>query len=335
MEFNITLCAGKDSSYSTHDLIKGYVSLKFKEDSAINDVSITLEGKTVVRVEKHPAIWDKAGYVFGDHVFLRMSQPIPPIALPKDRLAKRGSFYEIPFRFTVPETLLPVACGHETTDAGSVRKAHLLLPPSFGSYKTANDVLIDDLTPKRAKVSYHVHARLRRSLDEDRSILLERTQPIRIIPTRTEEPPLFIKLNDLYYRLCQEKSVYMGIPGVGEVVGRLKAEAKQPLSLRMPHPHAQEGGSGTTTTSVSLRFDPTTAGGPPPQLYSIKSKLCAFTFFGAKTYETIPRPDERCETSKEHTYYTNTTRLASRQLGGIGWVKHDAGSIAATPDSSN
>ena len=327
IEFNITISDGKDSFYSTHDLIQGHISLKVQEDTIFDGLSVTLEGKATIRMEKDVNLSNKLGYVVGDHTFLRMSLPIQSNMLLENRIARGGKYYVIPFSFTVPETLLPYACNHGTASENVVRKAHLLLPPSLGIFKTAG-ILIDDLGPKRAKVSYNVHARMKKINFDGTSVLLEKAQSVRIIPMREEEPPISINENDPYYRLDQEKNVYRGTP-IGKVVGRLMAETSQISSLKLPHPRADTGDPPTSTAAVSLRFHPASERERPPQLCSITSKLRSFTFWGAAPYQMIPRPGDCHEDSAEHTHYVNTTRLARCNLGAAVWVRHGPRTIAA------
>lgn len=173
IEFNIRIYDGKDSFYSTHDLMQGHVSLTFEEDIVVDGLSVSLEGKATVRVEKHVNLSNRAGYVVGDHTFLRMSLPIPSTMLPENHLAGRGKCYVIPFNFTVPETLLSYACSHGKANEKVVRKPHLLLPPSLGIFKTAG-IFIDDLGPRRAKASCDVHARIKTHFYDGASVLLEK-----------------------------------------------------------------------------------------------------------------------------------------------------------------
>ena len=327
-EFSITIRHCNDSFYSTHGMIQGHVSLKFEKDTVVDDLCVTLEGKATIRMENHVSLLSNAGYVVGDHTFLRMSQPIQSTMLPEDHLARRGERYMIPFNFIVPETLLPYACSHGIASESVVRRAHLLLPPLLGIFRTSS-LLINDLGPKGTEVSYNVHARIRTPFHEGTSVPLEAAKRVRIIPMRREEPPVSIRENDPYYTLNQEKNVYRGTSTVGKFVGRLVAETTQLSSLQLPHPRADVGDHPTLTAAVSLEFYPASQREPPPQLGSITSKLRSFTFLGAAPNNMLRRPGDCHEDTAEHTQHANTTRLASYNLGTTAWVKHKPRSIAA------
>ena len=328
IKIEITLVDGKAAFYGTHDVIEGRVSLSFEQDAVVDDLSVTLEGRTSLRVEKYSTVSTKGGYIFGDHRFLRMPLPIPTAILPKNCLARRGESYVIPFNFTVAENLLPYVCSHKTVKDGSVRTSHLLLPPSLGNFKR-HDVLVDSLGPKRVKVSYCIHVRVRKHLGNGSPVLLEKAMLVLIIPGRREEPSVFIKQDDPYYRLIQEKTVYKGTPGIGKSVGRLMAETAQSSSLELPHPYTDAQDPPMSTAAVSLRFYPTSEGESPPELRSITSKLRSLTFFGALPYEMIPRPGDCYENSPEHTYYVDTTRLASCKMGAVVWMRHEPAKMTA------
>ena len=234
--------------YSTHDLIQGHASLEFKKDTAIDEVSVTLEGRANIRVEEYALLANKAGYVSGAHTFLRLSHPIKLTDLPADGVARGQRSYVIPFEFTVPDSLLPYACSHATGDESPVRKAHLLPPPSLGTSE-ADGVFVNDMGPKTAKVTYAINFQVRKRFRKGGSILLRKTRPVCVVPSRDEAPPIFVEKNDPCYRLSEEKDVYQGPPAIGKAVGHLTAASAEPSAMLLHHPGKDiSKGSASTAT---------------------------------------------------------------------------------------
>lgn len=327
MEFKITITEGKICFYSTHDLIQGYVRLEFKRDTVIDELSITLQGKASIRVEKHVLLSNRADYILRDHTFLRMSHPVQPTDLPENRLARRWQSHIIPFDLTVPDALLPYSCSHAIADESVMRKAHLLLPPSIGISRT-NGIFVDNLGPKKAKVAYSIHVRVRKYFPNGGFMVLQKARPVCVIPTRDEEPPISIEENDPCYTLSKEKDVFQRFSAFGKPVGRLVVNIAELNSLKLPRSCDDLGESPTWTASVDLRFQPTSQGEPPPRLDSITIRLQSFTFLGTSPYETIPRPGDSHEDRVENTRYMDTTRLGNCILKGVVWARQGSTAIA-------
>ena len=322
-ELSITVKDSSTGFYITDDLIQGHVSLEFEKDTNIDELSITLEGKTATRIEKHVILSNIPGYISGEHTFLRMSCPIRLTDLPKQCLARRRQTYHIPFNFTVPQSLLPYACSHATIDESTTRKAHLHLPPSLGSPESG-DIFIDDIDSNRAKIAYTINFRLRKHFSDGRSVLLQKAMPVCIIPTTAEEPPMFIAEDDPYYRLSHSKGVCKGLSPIGKAVGRLEAHAKEPASLTYRHQSEDADGCQTSSIAVDLHFRPTRSGQVPPRLHSVKTKLHSFTFFGALPYQEIPRPGDVGHGLAEHCQYMSTIGLGTLKTGFVKWTKQES-----------
>lgn len=321
---------GKDDfirTYSTFDRIKGHVALHFEKDTYIGDLIISFEGVAQTYVEKIASASPTAGRTTGKHTFLRMLQPISSESLPEDMLAKANTTYEIPFTFVVPDQLLPYICSHKTEHA-EVKKAHLQLPPSMGDPMLSGEgsVLMDDLAPDMAKISYYIKTRVGKanSATGKLSDIEEKLARMRIVPTRAEEPPLSIDGDNKSYCLRKEKNVRKGVFKIGKKSGRLTAEVTQPSSLRQPPLSSTDRKPVTTITSVILRFDPVHYQEQPPQLGNLSAKLRAYTFFGAAAFKTFPEPLKHDHWSTLHGVYPTSVGLSCRNIGSVVWTKHDS-----------
>ena len=317
-ELQITLAEDRPGFYSTHDVIQGHVSLEFKKDTIIDELSIILEGRASVRLEEHVLLSPKAGHIVGNHTFLRLSHPIESVDLSEHRLACGQQSYTIPFAFTVPDALLPYACSNTAANGNAIRRAHLLLPPSLGTSQT-NGVFSDDLGPKKAKVTYTIHVKVRKQLPRCVAIPLQKARLVCVIPTRDEEPPVLVEGNDTHYRLLHEKDISRGPSVVGKAVGRLIATVSELPAFLLPHPGAADSSIPALTAAVNLRFHSVRLGEPPPQLRSVTIKLHSFTFFGALVAGTIPKPGDFQENRTGHTQYMNTTRLEECLVNDVKW----------------
>ncbi|KAK5091693.1 hypothetical protein LTR05_001878 [Lithohypha guttulata] len=303
---------GKDEfvrTYSTFDKIQGQVNLNLEKDTLIGDLVISLEGLAQTYVEKLATASPTSGRASGRHTFLRVLQPIFQESLPENMLAKANITYTIPFTFVVPDRLLPHICSHKT-EHDEVKAAHLQLPPSIGDpmLSGTGNVLMDDLAPDMAKISYYVKARVSKASPSTGKVtdIEEKLARIRIIPAREEEPPLPVDENNSFYCLRKEKNVRKGVFKIGKKLGRLTAEVAQPKSLRQPAFTSTSKTPVTTMATVTLRFDPTTEQEQPPQLGSLSAKLKAHTFFGAAAYKILPEVSKFDNWSTLHGMYPET-----------------------------
>ena len=323
-------------SYSTFDEIKGLVEFKFEADIDLEELQITFEGQTLTYVEKIASTAPTTGRTTGRHTFLKLFQPVDTDLLPSDGLLRGGITYSVPFTFVVPDRLLPYICCHKVQD-DSVRRDHIQLPPTLGDATTSGDghVLMDDLSPAMARITYGIRARATTRLANGRLVeLAEKMERIRIVPGRAEEPPRVISDEQADYVMRKEKSVRKGLFKIGKI-GRLTAETTQPSSLRLPYPSTRTSEPVTTMTTIKLRFDPLTLGIQPPQLGSLLSKLRAYTFFGAAPYRMIPEVHKNDNWSNLHGIYPESIELSSRNLSTVSWTAHDPNSDPLSPTNSN
>lgn len=322
-----------DSIRVTNDLIHGYVCLKFEDNASIDNLSITFEGKARTRVEKHVLLSNNAGHTCGDHNFLRMSQSVQPADMPKDGVARRDQSYIFPFKFRVPEVLLPYVCTHALKGGNAVRRAHLLLPPSLGKPFTSSS-LADHSGPSKARINYAIHATVRRHFSNGTSVILKKEKPIWVLPRRHEQPTRPLSTGGPYYRLSQEKNVSQGPTAFGERGGQLGAEiATLPSSVIIDHSGTSES-SLPLRVSVNLVFSPATIDQPPPQLESIIINLHSFTFYGAMEYEDIPRPEKTQTNCDECTQHMDSFRLGNYCLRDTAWVRHPTERSQATEEEA-
>lgn len=238
--------------------------------------------------------------------------------VPENGVALQDQIYRIAFEFRVPETLLPYACTHPTARGNSVRREHLLLPPSLGECFDSSHLF--DLSRKTdAKVNYAIHVKVRKHFPDGWSIVLKKFKSVFVMPSRLEDPPPQMSTDDSYYQLFQEKDIFRGISGLGPTSGRLTAKTTglPPLQLQDPCEISEDG--STLQALVDLCFTPATKEERPPRLDSITLALYAHTFYGAIPYEDIPRPGDSQSDCADRTQYMDTLRLGNYCLRDMAW----------------
>lgn len=322
---------GKDEfirTYSTYDKIQGHVALCFDKDTLIGDMIICFEGIAQTYIEKMAAASPTVGRTTGKHTFLRILQPITQESIPDDNLAKANQTYRIPFTFVVPDRLLPYICSHKV-EHDEVKKAHLHLPPSIGDPMLAGEgnILMDDLAPDMAKISYSIRVRIGKASPSTGKLvdIDEKISRVRIVPAQEEQPPMSVIEDNASYSLRKEKNVRKGVFKIGKKLGRLTAEVAQPRSLRQKAPSSQSREPVTTMASVKLRFDPASEQEQPPQMANSSAKLRVYTFFGAAAYRSLPEVSKFDNWSTVHGMYPQSVNLSSRNIGSVVWTRHDAG----------
>ncbi|RMZ78425.1 hypothetical protein DV738_g3938, partial [Chaetothyriales sp. CBS 135597] len=311
-------------SYSTHDEIRGSVTLTFDKDTPVDEVLITFEGQACTYVEKLASAAPTSGRTTGRHTFLKLLQPIQSQLLPEDGILRAGETYTLPFLFRVPDRLLPQICSHKVENE-SIRKHHVQLPPSLGDGTATGDgqVEMDDFAPAMSCISYCIRARaIHQPSPRSRPVeVSHKLTRVRLVPQRDEEPPAELSGNSDYC-LRRAKIVKKGFLKFGKL-GTLTAETVQPKSLHLPHPSKPITEPITTMTTVRLRFDPMTADEQPPQLGTLVTKLRIHTFFGAAPYRILPEV-QHCENwSSLHGVYPQTIELSSRSLSSVTWTRSD------------
>lgn len=319
-------------SYATYDEIRGRVDVKCDRDTSYQDVSITFEGVTNTYVEKIATSAPTTGRTTGRHTFLKVQQPITSDSLPEDNVFSAGVSYSVPFNFVVPDRLLPFVCTHKI-DNEDIRKHHLQLPPSLGDPNVSGDgnVLMDDLAPDMARISYSIRARITTSNAVGRIIeVADKSERIRIVPAREEAAPLDVDDSDGEHVMRKERNVRKGFFKIGKT-GRLTAVTTQPRPLHIPHSRKRTAQPISTVARIDLRFDPASPEDQPPQIDSIVSKLKVYTFFGAAAYKIIPQVNKFDNWSLLHGIYSETVPLSSRNLSTVSWTLHDGSEPESPP----
>ncbi|MCJ1348959.1 hypothetical protein MMC31_007192, partial [Peltigera leucophlebia] len=201
-------------SYTSRDRIRGIVSVTATYDTPFDELYVTFEGTTKTFVEKVSTAFPANGRTEAFHVFLRLIQPIDVGSLPEDKLLKAGQTYSIPFTFVVPEKLLPQSCTHSPANL-KIHDLHLNLPPSLGDPLAASigNILLDDMAPEMAVVSYAVKVRLfhGRNSSGKLKLITDTTRKLRIMPASAEQRPIPFPggLKD-DYRPRKEKEIKRG-----------------------------------------------------------------------------------------------------------------------------
>ncbi|KAJ9605460.1 hypothetical protein H2200_010117 [Cladophialophora chaetospira] len=313
--------------YATHDQIRGNLQLKFEKDTVVDDVTISLEGQSMTYHEQEASTTPTTARTTSKHNFLRLSQPISADDLPEEDVAKAGVSYIIPFTFVVPEQLLPYSCSHRV-ESDEVKQMHLELPPSLGhqNFRYEGHPFIEDDAPDMAQITYSICAKVSSSAPPDQTPnWIEKRKLIRIVPARSEEPPMHVNLNSVDYTLCQETSVKRGMFKIGKI-GKLIAETSQPRSLHLPHPRNTSNEPVTTMVTINLRFDPVHFDDQPPPLEGVVSRLKIYTFYDTAPYTRVVEPHQFVGSSTKHGMCLESLELSSRPLRTLLWTRQNANS---------
>lgn len=335
-------------SYTSRDQIRGVVSITAKCDTPFDEIYVTFEGTTKTFVEKVSTALPANGRTEAFHVFLRLIQPIDAESLPEDRLLRASQTYSIPFTFVVPEKLLPQSCNHSPANH-KIQDLHLNLPPSLGDPMAASigNVLLDDMAPEMAVVSYAVKVRLfhGRNSSGKLNLITDNTRKLRIMPTSAEQRPIPFPggLKD-DYRTRKEKEIRRGMFKGGKL-GCLIMESSQPKSLRLPPLRSTSSPKHipssaysscppvTTMATVNLRFDPTDPSSPPPKLSTLTTKLKVATFFSSTPLSGLPTRITDFHYSSSKGVHVETIQLSSRCIASAQWARHSPPSSPTAPSS--
>lgn len=322
--------------YSTHDAIRGEVTVSFERDTHFDDMTIAFEGQTATYVEKIATAAPTTGRTTGRHVFLKLLQPIDPANLPHHNNAIAGIKYRFPFMFVVPDRLLPHICVHPI-EHDEVKDAHLQLPPSFGDPMLSPDgqTLMDDLAPDMSRISYQVRVKIIKKTQSGKFVeIADKAIRVRLVPARQEAPPMELSPESKEYELRKEKDVKKGLFKIGKI-GRLTVETAQPRGLRLPPPRSQSIAPVSTMATINLRFDPHGPNDQPPALGSIVSKLRAETFFGATPYRKFPTKENMNAWDTMKGLYVDSVELSSRCISTVTWTRHEKGDDDSSPAYSS
>lgn len=258
--------------YTTGSTISGEATITPKKDIRFDLIRIFLSGQAVVRVQ------DVQGTVLASHDFLEVDMPLDSSVYPADKILRAGQTYCIPFDFVVPDELSAEACTH-STDSASIKDHHFRLPPTMGSWKT------DDMAPLMNEIQYQVCASILKSKKPghvSRSVI-RASNPISVLPSSPEDPPLQITKEDKRYRLSKTTKVRHG--KLGKVAGELSAVASQAATVYL----SPDGRTATpTTVPIMLSYAPSSPGASPPKIKGVSGKLRSQTWWAARPFTEFP-----------------------------------------------
>ena len=311
-------------TFTSLDEINGDVSITTQSDLNFTDIYITFEGSIRTVVEKLATTSPTNGKTEAFQNFLRLMQPTDPAAFPEPRVLEAHKTYKFPFKFVVPEQLLPQSCTHPKS--GSLPSdGHLNLPPSLGDpmVSSLGKSLVNDMCPDIATIIYSVKCRLTsgRSTSGKHMILAEGSKKLRIVPAVEEAPPLPAEGGEKDdYRMRKEKTIQRGM--FRKKLGRLTAEAVQPKSLRLHSIRSENKCEVTTMATVHIRFDPVDEKSEPPKLDALTAKLKVATFYASVPLRDLPAKSRDFHYSSVKGLFVDTIPLASRCLADGQWERH-------------
>jgi hypothetical protein len=193
-------------------------------------------------------------------------------------------------------------------------------------------LLLDDLAPDMARISYAIEARLLRSRDNGKKpvMLAEGSKKLRITPSTEELPPLSVEGREDEYCLRKEKVLRKGL--FKGKLGSLVMEASQPKSFRLPAAVPDtETRSASTFARVKLRFDPQSEDNPPPRLMALTSRLKVSTHFSTTARKDFPKKENTLQDLSTGTV-SQTIPLSTLCIASVEW-KRNSPSRGPTPSS--
>ncbi len=298
--------------YSPEVPIVGNVIVAAKRDVTFDNIEISFTGLAVAHNYVQPdPIW-------ATHPFIKLSMPCDSTELADEKVFRAGRTYLIPFHFVVPHKLPVGSCKHSSISSG-LQERHLRLPPTIGFCPG------DDQSPEAAQISYNINfvAQRRYTAFSHPTVLFSAKQPVRVLSSSPEEPPLDCFQDDRIYRLSATKKFWKSM--FMDTGGELKAEASQPKAIVLT-----SDGSTAADSSIHLRlvFVPSVAEFPPVKLHSVSGKLLCKTFFNVIPISHAPalEPPDRYEI-QPYCYKTGD-KLFHRPLERLQWetivLNHDS-----------
>ncbi|KAF2450734.1 hypothetical protein P171DRAFT_516554 [Karstenula rhodostoma CBS 690.94] len=318
------------TSYSTMDTVEGKVHITVHHDTNFREIEIAFTGTAHVFVERLTTTPSMSGRTEASHKFLTLKMPLNPDDIPPSRILRAGKTYTLPFVFTIPTQLLPKACPHDVA-SDYVRQTHLMLPPSMGDAELSGfgAILLDDLAPEMAKITYGVKARIMQVHEDKLVLLAQKTRKVRVKPAFEEQPPLNTDGNKEFRPRLQrniKKGLFKG------KAGTLIAQASQPKPLVIPGARTLGAGPIATRAKVLLRFDPADENSLPPRLGSLKTSMKASTFYASSARNNLPTRDNLCY---DHTQgaYTDTIPISTMCIGTTAqWEQQPASANPPTKE---
>ncbi|KAJ5569621.1 uncharacterized protein N7459_009051 [Penicillium hispanicum] len=297
--------------YTTLDRITGKLLLTVARETQVDQIDITLEGSTSTSVGR--ATTYVPGRRQASHQFLLLRQPLGCSEYGEIKTLLPGIAYRIPFKFVIPEKLLPQSCSHTAT-GNDVRHAHTRLPPSLESSPTTFWNLEEDgISSKVCKVSYVVRARISTSTHTGApQVLRDISRPIRVVPIRLTDYPR------------RELSVDSQLKD--KFPSRYMVQSQGPMELMVEQPspiHVSSAGSHPGK-AVPLHIDlrvRSASGKLLPRLRYMHCNLEVATYYGTTPWKVHPPAEDLAYDETDREAHVTTIPLSSLDLSSIKWAQ--------------
>lgn len=326
----------KQKSYTTHEQLEGVVSIVSPCDTSFDEIDVEFVGTSRTYVERLTTAAAVSGRSEAFHQFLKLQQPGLAELYPEGNVLLAGQKYEFPFVFVVPDQLLPKICQHKIVSE-TVRAAHLCLPPSLGTASAnekdgseAEDKSVpDDMCPDMASIRYGVFAKISKNKEQAgeviRTTIESKAKQLRVLPVRSEEPPLDTDGKDSEYTMRKERSIRKGV--LKGKLGTLVMEAVQPPGMIIRDTDIHHSSSMAV---IRLRFDPSDDKALPPRLGSLSSKLKVCTYFASTARHIFPSKATALSDLAQGMHCEQLD-LPKRSVTNAEWTKHEPGKRPSRP----
>ncbi|KAJ4117577.1 hypothetical protein NW768_010942 [Fusarium equiseti] len=256
--------------YTSGSTITGSVSLSPQANLTVDAFDIVFSGSSSTIVQMlHQGSMPKSA-----HKFLLLRMPIPQSALPEDGVLQAGLTYQVPFSFVIPYQLPSAACKHRNA---IIRERHLQLPPTVGPAWEH-----DDMAVHTVNITYGVEARGSFMTGKGKSLTLERTHPVKVMPFLPEQPPLHIVPGNPRYVLSQEKTIRKDI--LSSKLGFIRASTLQPDPVTITTDKLQPS---DISLNIDLEFWPN-GNKEPPEIYAKSASIKASTYYSTGHLSFLP-----------------------------------------------
>lgn len=321
---------GTSNEYTTLDSIRGKVVIQSQVEAHFDAIEIKLEGCSKTFVDLMSALPGIQEISKASRTFLTLRQPGLELRYPLGRRLQRGTTYEFPFEFVLPESLVDGSCRHETASP-AIRDVHLILPPSFGR---GTGGVVDNSVPETTVIEYGISATIFKSsklnTDQKPTVMASTWREIVVIPSSHATLPLDTRKTQAGgakddYRLRSVKSMSKGI--LRPSLGTITVEAARPDRLKLKrHEEGLSHRFCTVPVNVNLRFDSTRRTTQAPEISKIASRLEVNTFYTTLSHRDLPRKDDALY-DRNRRVYTKELPSASFTPEKVVWeaasAKHE------------
>lgn len=280
MDLKILLSHHRHHVYTTRDLIDGRVEYRFDKPTTIDQFGITLLGKASICLKDHHPTSTTRSYIHRDHTFLQMSQPIEPADLPPDGIVQRRQKYSVPFAFTVPDSLLPHACGCDQDGNSTASKDHLCLPPSLNSLSSPKSIFHKSSGSRGTRVAYTVDVSFRMWFTDGTFRMIRKGKKFCVLPSSAGLTDIRPTERRLDHHHGEEWRTARGGKVDDRSSAQLEASIPQVLDLELSLSQEESTGSGRSLIPVNLRWQSSKPNRSPPKISTVTVKLVSTTAWG-------------------------------------------------------